>query len=537
MRRIRSPWLRAQADHQAGRIAMAEDRPGPALRHLRRAVRGIETLRGRIGIDEFRVSFSEDKAPVYADLVHALLRRGGRAAVEEAFETVERSRSRALVDLLSGQLAKARGSGDPAVAPLLARLDRLRAELNWRSGFDPDRGGSRRDETRLVRSGPELRRLEEEIADLVQRLQSKDRELGALTAGETATVSEIRRGIGDAALVEYYLSRHGTMAFVVTRDGARIVDLELPRGEVVERMARLRFQVEKWGYGDDYCRDRRAPLQRALDGQLRALGARLWEPLGVAHRRVIVVPHGPLHSLPFHALIGASGRALLEDHVFSRLPSASALRYLERPGEASPGSFDETNVLAVGVGDRSIPQVDEEVRRVRRRFRRGRILRGRRATRAAFLAAAEEADVVHLATHGVFRDDDPHFSALRLHDGWMSLYDLYGMKLRAGLVCLSACQSGRSWTGAGDELVGLARGFLHAGARTLVVSLWPVHDESTARLMEAFYRGLGAGRPAEDALREATLALREEFPHPYHWAPFVLIGRGGPVASATAGRL
>jgi CHAT domain-containing protein len=116
----------------------------------------------------------------------------------------------------------------------------------------------------------------------------------------------------------------------------------------------------------------------------------------------------------------------------------------------------------------------------------------------------------------------------------MSVHDLYGMRLDAGLVCLSACQSGRSWIGAGDELVGLARGFLHAGARNLVVSLWPVHDDSTVRLMDAFYARLGSGLAVEEALRAAMLELRRELPHPYQWAPFVVIGRGGMVTPSSS---
>jgi CHAT domain-containing protein len=546
LRAVRAPWLRARIDHAAGRIAMAQERYGLATRRLRRAVQQIEGVRGRIGIDELRISFSEDKAPVYADLVHALLQRGGRATLGEAFETVERARSRALVDLLAGRLGGARGSGDPGVKQLLARLEKLRAELNWLSGFDPDAGKGRRDESRLRRSGPRLRRREEEIAEVVHRIQARDHRLGALTAGETASLGDVRRGLGDATLVEYYLSGHGAIAFVVTRDGARLVRLPVDRAEIVERMSRARFQIEKWGYGDDYVRGREAALAQALDRQLRGLAERVWDPLRVDTRRVIVVPHGPLHSLPFHALPGADGRPLAEDHVFTWLPSASARRYLDgaakagaaqaggRRTGAAPASSGGARVLAVGVSDDAIPQVDAEVRRVRRRFRHGRVLRGAGATRARFLDAAPGADVVHVATHGVFREDDPHFSALRLADGWMSVHDLYGMRLDAGLVCLSACQSGRSWIGAGDELVGLARGFLHAGARNLVVSLWPVHDDSTVRLMDGFYARLGAGEPVEEALRTAMLDLRRELPHPYQWAPFVVIGPGGVVKPATA---
>jgi CHAT domain-containing protein len=532
MRRVHAPWLLARIEHLSGKIALQQDQLGVATRRLRRAVERIEAIRGRIGIDEFRIGFAEDKAPVYADLVHVLLRRGRRECIAEAFEIVERARSRSLVDLLAGRLSGAHDSAEPAVAKLLARLQKLRAELNWLSGFDPEPRKGRRDEARLSRSGAELERCEEEIADVVARLLSKDDALGALTAGETTTLSEVREGLSGATLVEYWVSAHGTVAFVIDGRDTRVVELEAGRAEIAELMSRLRFQMEKWGYGEEYVRPREAVLRRSLDRLLARLAERLWTPLEIASERVVVVPHGPLHSLPFHALIGADGRPLLERHSFSWLPSASAKRYLAGPVGRPRVAPAESRVLAVGVGDPSIPQVDEEVRRVRRSFRRGRVLRGSQATRERFLREARDADVVHVATHAVFREDDPYFSSLRLADGWMSLYDLYGMRLSGSLVCLSACQSGRSWIGAGDELVGLARGFLHAGARTLVVSLWPVQDDSTARLMEVFYRHLRVGERSEEALRAAMREVREHHPHPYHWAPFVLIGRGGPVAPA-----
>jgi CHAT domain-containing protein len=187
-------------------------------------------------------------------------------------------------------------------------------------------------------------------------------------------------------------------------------------------------------------------------------------------------------------------------------------------------------VLVVGVEDERIPKVEEEIERVRGLFARGEVLRSEGASMAEFRARAAAADYVHVAAHGVFRADDPHFSALRLADGWLSVYDLYGLELKAELVSLSACQSGRSWVGGGDELVGLVRGFLHAGAASLLVSLWPVNDSTTADLMVAFYRALRSGTAAPAALRTAMQSVRAEHPHPYHWAPFVLIGPGAGAA-------
>jgi hypothetical protein len=406
------------------------------------------------------------------------------------------------------------------------------------SGFDPakENDQGRRNEARLSRFAPHVRAREAEIADLVQRLQARDGAMGALSCGETSSLEEVRETLAPrTTLVEYYVSAHGTIAFVVDGRGARVVRLPAGHDELSDHLARVRFQVEKWGYGDEYVRDRGPALRASLDHALATLRERVWDPLDVRDERVVVVPHGPLHSLPFAALATADGGHLVDRHVFSFLPSASARRYLGSPRPGGPGSPADARVLAVGVGDASIPHVDGEVTRVRSAFRRGRVLRGQQATRERFRRAAPAADVIHVATHGVFREDDPHFSALRLADGWMSLYDFYGLDLTADLVCVSACQSGRNWVGGGDEMVGLARGFLHAGASTLIVSLWPVQDESTARLMECLYGGIRQGQPAEEALRAAMIHVREESPHPYHWAPFVLIGRGGPVGRGDSG--
>ncbi len=118
------------------------------------------------------------------------------------------------------------------------------------------------------------------------------------------------------------------------------------------------------------------------------------------------------------------------------------------------------------------------------------------------------------------------FSSIKLHDGWLTAADVMQLDLASTLVTLSACESGRNEVFAGDELIGLTRAFLGVGASTLVVSLWVVQDETTSSLMEKYYERLrdGAAGPAE-ALRAAQLAIKDEHPHPYYWAPFVLVGK------------
>jgi len=117
------------------------------------------------------------------------------------------------------------------------------------------------------------------------------------------------------------------------------------------------------------------------------------------------------------------------------------------------------------------------------------------------------------------------FSSLKLGDSWLNLFDIFNLQLGAELTTLSACETGMSAVWEGDELLGLARGFLYAGTPSLVVSLWTVNDRSTAQLMRRFYEGLRDGLSKSHALRNAILETKDDFPHPYYWAPFILLGK------------
>ena len=166
----------------------------------------------------------------------------------------------------------------------------------------------------------------------------------------------------------------------------------------------------------------------------------------------------------------------------------------------------------------------EEVRALAARLRGARVLEGEAATRAAFLDGAPGASLLHLATHGVFRGDNPMASALRLADGWIAAHEVLDLRLRSRLVVLSACESGSALVAPGDEILGLVRGFLGAGARAVVASLWRVPDLATARLMNLLYDGLVAGRPVDEALSGAQARAREAGEHPASFAAFIPLG-------------
>jgi CHAT domain-containing protein len=178
-----------------------------------------------------------------------------------------------------------------------------------------------------------------------------------------------------------------------------------------------------------------------------------------------------------------------------------------------------------GVEDPSIPSAAAEARAVAERLPGAEVRVGEEATIEALRSVASGSGALHLACHGLFRSDNPMFSALKLHDGWLMAADVMSLDLPGALVTLSACESGRGEVIGGDEVLGLTRAFLGAGAATLTVSLWLAQDETTAELMGKYYERLRDGAGPAEALRDAQLELKERYAHPYYWAPFVLIGK------------
>jgi CHAT domain-containing protein len=258
---------------------------------------------------------------------------------------------------------------------------------------------------------------------------------------------------------------------------------------------------------------------------LAELHGLLWAPLSehLAESRLVVVPHGPLHAIPFHA-IGPAGRPLLLDHEIVQTPSTALwLRARRRRRTAS-----RRGAVVLGVPDASAPLIADEARSVAACHARSTLLVGSDASRAALLRLGRRAAVLHIACHAEFRADDPGLSSLRLADGSLTIADLNDAALGADLVVLSGCSTGRSSVTEGDDLFGLPRAFLRAGARALVTSLWPVSDASASSWMTTFHTALAAGRSPAAAAHDASISTRDAFPHPHHWAPFCIVGDGGP---------
>ena len=172
---------------------------------------------------------------------------------------------------------------------------------------------------------------------------------------------------------------------------------------------------------------------------------------------------------------------------------------------------------------------DEEARLIAQSQPNARLWRRKDASETNFKNAGGHFARLHFASHGKFNADSPLQSGLYLardtaNDGVLTVGELYSMSINADLVTLSACETGLGKVASGDDVVGLARGFLYAGSRSIVASLWSVDDQATGALMKHFYANL-ATLPKDDALRRAQMATRRDFAHPFYWAAFQLTGR------------
>jgi CHAT domain-containing protein len=497
---------------ERGLLARARGDADAARRWLEHAADAIEGRRAELPGDEFRSAYAGDRREAFeALLALALDTPAAPDAATRVLEAMERSRAPAL-RLAAGRGERLTPAGSVA-----------RQQLDWASA-EWQRALALGDSARAAELAERRRWLEAELLERRRRARAAD---GAGSAAAPAfRVAQVQAQLAEGqALVAYGWAGGRLAAVVATR--RRLQQVELAAAEVPVRAEQLRFQINALRFGAPAGQRHAALLQERSQAHLAALHRLLWAPVARAvgdAAEVVVVPSGVLHTVPFAALGPGDGdSALLDRHALVQTPSA-ALWCAEVQGAAAAGPQRPERLLALGLAGTELPQVRAEVDAVAAAFDAPHVLLDDAATRPALAAALPGTDVLHLACHGQFRADSPYFSALALADGPLALHDIVSLPAPGSAVVLSACETATSRIAPGDEMLGLARGFLLAGAPRVLATLWTVDDSAMARLMAGFYRGWRGGlRPAE-ALRAAQRTLRAEQPHPYFWAATVLYG-------------
>jgi CHAT domain-containing protein/tetratricopeptide (TPR) repeat protein len=516
------PQVTLRCQTSLGLLAAGLDHKVEAEAAFNQAIALIEALRAPLPAEEFYTAFMADKLSPYTELVRLCLSNNSAGRTLEALDYVERAKSRALVDMLGGALPFRSQPRDAFEIELLARLEELRQELNWcysQLNRLPQEEATLNPMT-LTALQEAAREREAAIQETSRHLHQRGRRL--LPQVAPLPIEQLQRDLGpETILVEYFNLDDEMLAFVVTNEQVEVVRHLGHQTQIETELKQLRFQLDALRYGAERLRSHLDQLNRRVRHYLSILYDVLLRPLEnrLADRRLVVVPYRALHYLPFHALYDGA-EYVIERREVCYTPSATVLHHcLARPLRPPQ------RALLLGMSDQQAPRMQDEATALSAHFPEAAVLLGEQATLAALRAQAAEADVVHLACHGKFRPDNPLFSSLRLADGWLTVRDAYNLDLAGVLVTLSGCETGMSSVAPGDELLGLARGFLSAGAPSLLVSLWTVDDESTATLMAHLYQQLCAGQGPAAALRYAQLQLLGCYPHPFFWSPFVLFGR------------
>jgi CHAT domain-containing protein len=480
-----------------------------ALGTYQQAIDAAESILRQIRLDQLVSSFVGRQAPLYSRAVElaAELKQ-----TDVAFEIAERARARAFLNQIGNLRLDPRGTPPDLTTTWRAARQRLEDATAQRR-MDRDEALRQQD----ARAEDAARKAYE---DVLARLQQANPQYASLVSVQVAGREEVQKLLApDRALVEYFVLDQKTLAWVIDRESSRLVELPVASPDLRGQIEAFRLQVAH-----------RIADERGARELYAALIAPL-EPL-LGRRSLIIVPHGPLHYLPFAALRSAAGRYLIEDHALALAPSASALRFLYKaPFHPDPGA---TSALVLGDSDGSLPEAGREAEAVANLYG-AKVHRGKDATEALVKQEIGRADVLHLAAHGWYDPVHPLFSGVALaagggQDGRLEVHEIYGLDLSAScVVVLSACETALGERSEGDDVIGLSRAFLVAGASAVVTSLWRIDDSAAAELMVAFHRHLRAGEPAAAALRAAQLEIlaRPEWKAPFFWSAFTVTGDGG----------
>ncbi len=545
-------WIESE-----GGLPAAEDARGAYIRGLLSDMQGdsdaaldwyvratdlLETDRQALYDERARGSFLADKVDFYYTLMLNLLERRRHA---EAFAAMERSRSRVMSDLLaSKQLALS----DPQQSALYSRLQGLRSEIaqhqaclfglraqrldepacgeldqaEVQSGA-PDRGAAviADGATATVRDPAPVQTrldgLQQDYERLAARIQTETPRLAELVVSEPPSLSQLQAALAaaDSEMLAYVALESQLVLWHISATRVQVYSVFLPRSELQRKVGLVRDSLTRPAGAFD--------LKTGYELFLYLLNPILDE---IRTDHLVLVAHDDLHYLPFQALpMEPTGHSFLgEKFQISYAPSASL--YLSLPA-AEP--LRQVELLAVA--DPALRNAPSEVRAIGALFP-GTVIADALPTEARVQAALAGRGLVHFAVHGRYAAHEPLLSHLYLRagdggDGRLTAAEMYGLPLDAArLVVLSACETGTVKATHANEVLGMMRGLLFAGADALLLSAWKIDDAATAEWMRAFYTAAASATPAA-AARSAIRELRQNpaYRHPYYWSPFLLIGR------------
>ena len=529
--------LLPEAYHNLARVYSAQNRLDDGYEAYSKSIMSLEGIRENLKIPAYKISMLADRIEIYEEMVQHCLRTG---RVKDAFNYVERSKSRALIDMLSSRIReiKPKNLSDNELTKFNQERQELQAlYIYQREIFDYARKES-------------LESKESAIKAVQAQIDEKERKIRTVYPGEPESalfesvsptgLEEIENIMDENTLVLQYFLTENRLLIMGLRKGGSVefwqVEVASKRLEdsvrqlTAPEMERVADRMRRGVPVQHLVKTTKEQLEELYDLLLRAAEDFIEEDHII--KRLVILPHKFLHHVPFHALFRSQKDSyLIDEYEITISPSASALRLCR---DRNPKRHNTCLVLANPLMNPSqvegLKYIEIEANQISSYFspNSSKVFLKNDATCDRLWSGDLSAyDIIHFACHGQFDDSQERLSSfLRLADRDLRISDIFDLKLDASLVVLSGCQTGLSKVLTGDELIGLARGFFYAGTPSLICTLWSVNDRSTADFMGDFYKNFLElnNRSKSSALRLSQLHLKEKYEHPYFWAPFFLIG-------------
>jgi CHAT domain-containing protein len=531
---------------------------------LERGIAIVEELRGNLSSIDVRSSFVSNKFYLYENLISILVEKD---EVADAFAYAERAKARSFLDMLGNKAIGSEKTRTPETAELIDEERSLQSRISAVVEI-PD-------------SGDVLVRLLRRHQNVLEKLQRLDPEYASVKSIEPVSVADLQELLDDStALVEYFLGDAESFVFVVRKDGIRARKLKLGADFSLDvRVEKLRRKLYSEFPNKKTASLRESRLQKQLSPEdavaawqgtvtdpswqydLMTMYAKVFAPADsflTGITQLFIVPHGPLHHLPFQALVRIGSidkrpdrhivrpRYLIEDYAIAYLPSASVLKFArqKRRGEVRNGLIIGDPTYADPVyKKKQLEGALIEADSVAAYLPEPTVLKRELAEESVVKSSIGHEALIHFATHGELNKKDPLKSRILLaaakpqgsDDGNLTVAEVFNLDLNSSLVTLSACQTAQvageegKFT-PGDDLVGLTRSFMYAGTPSVVASLWYVDDAATLAWMRYFYSAwLRSGASKIRAAQQAALRMLSkpedaDWIFPFYWGAFIFFG-------------
>ena len=488
-----------------------ESKPKLAYDYGKRSIELSEMMSGGLVEEKHKIGFQAQTSGAFQLMVPLCLKLDKE---KEAFEYVERGKSRAFLDLLSSTEIK------PTVKLTSELKSLLNEEEKYLSKLREIQTRHLR-KTKVVVEIGDVEAIYKKLNHIYDELDNLDPEYVYMRRAKPLTLDKIQKLLSsqkrDTVLIEYFVTNKETFIFVISSKDKKMHVKTVPLSS--EKLVEYKESFEREVANN-------VPIHGAYRNTWLELSNFLIEPISEFLKKdelVYFVPYGVLHSMPLHAL-ELNGEPLIKNHPVAYVPSASLIKFCQNKGSEK---LQTCLSFAVVKEKLMMIPIEKTSNAIVDLFDSKEIYVADLATKQKVLEKCIDKDVIHFSCHGNFDENDPLSSGIQLYnEEILSTREIFDLKLNSEIVTLGACETGVNLRIRGDELVGLTRAFLYAGAASVVVSLWDVDVLATRTLLVEFYKQLKTGVDRTSALQEAQKKAMKKYPNmPHYWAPFILVGK------------